>query len=115
MNLEKKMEVITKAIANTKGEEVIIYDFREVNPFIDRAIVCSASNMRQVAAIAQNIKEECRKEAMSIRVEGNSESRWILVDADEIIVHIFLDEEREVYKLERLYADLERLESKYDV
>ncbi len=113
--LETIMENVTKAISMTKGEDVIIYNFSTVNPFIDRAVVCSASNLRQVSAIAQNLKDECRMNGINVRVEGNSNSKWVLVDLDEVIVHIFLDEEREVYNLERLYKDLERLESEYNV
>ncbi len=113
--LDAIMSSVATAIRGTKGEDVIVYDFTSVNPFIDRAVLCSASNLRQVNAIAQNIKDECRKNGLDVRVEGNSNSKWVLVDLDEVIVHIFLDEEREVYKLERLYSDLPRLEQEYDV
>lgn len=109
--MEKKIKIILDAIANTKGEDVIVYDFTQVNPFIDRVIICSASNMRQVYAIATNVREKSKENHYSLRMEGNQDSRWILLDIDEIIVHIFLDEEREVYRLERLYHDLPRLEA----
>lgn len=115
MLVENKINVILDAIGKVKGEDIIIYDFTSINPFIDRAIICSANNMRQVYAIAQMIKEKCRENKFDVRVEGNQDSRWILLDIDEIIVHVFLDDEREVYKLERLYGDLPRLESNYDL
>lgn len=113
--LELIMDCVCNAIRKTKGEDVIVYEFNTINPFIDRAVITSASNLRQVNAIAQNIKDECRQQGLEVRVEGNSNSRWVLVDLDEVIVHIFLDEERDVYKLERLYSDLTRLESEYNV
>lgn len=115
MLVENKINVILDAIGKVKGEDIIIYDFTSINPFIDRVIICSANNMRQVYAIAQMIKEKCRENKIGVRVEGNQDSRWILLDIDEIIVHVFLDDEREVYKLERLYGDLPRLESNYDL
>ena len=65
--------------------------------------------MRQVHAIAVNIRDKCREYGISVRIEGNDDSRWILLDIDTIIVHVFLDEERDVYRLERLYSDLPRI------
>lgn len=115
MLVENKIKIILDAIGKVKGEDIIIYDFTSINPFIDRVIICSANNMRQVYAIAQMIKEKCRENQIDVRIEGNQDSRWILLDIDEIIVHVFLDDEREVYKLERLYGDLPRLESNYDL
>lgn len=115
MLVENKIKIILDAIGKVKGEDIIIYDFTSINPFIDRVILCSANNMRQVYAIAQMIKEKCRENQIDVRIEGNQDSRWILLDIDEIIVHVFLDDEREVYKLERLYGDLPRLESNYDL
>lgn len=115
MLVENKINVILDAIGKVKGEDIIIYDFTSINLFIDRVIICSANNMRQVYAIAQMIKEKCRENKIDVRVEGNQDSRWILLDIDEIIVHVFLDDEREIYKLERLYGDLPRLESNYDL
>lgn len=113
--LENKIKVILEEISRTRGEDILIYDFTSVNPFIDRVIICSAGNMRQVSAIAHNVKDKCRECGYDVRVEGDDSSRWILIDIDTVIVHVFLDEEREFYHLERLYADLPRLEQNYDL
>ncbi|MDH6366071.1 MULTISPECIES: ribosome silencing factor [Breznakia] len=110
--MENKVQVILEAIANTKGEDVMMYDFTSLNPFIDRVIITSADNLRQVYAIASNIEDALKENDLRIHhFEGDKNSRWILIDADEVIVHVFLDEERSVYKLERLYGDLPRLET----
>lgn len=101
------LNIVQKAIDEKKGEHVLKFDFCSINPFIDDSIICSASNIRQVHAIAQNIKDRVREHGYDIRsMEGNSESRWVLVDIDTIIVHVFLQEEREHFQLEKLYADL---------
>lgn len=114
--MEKKLEVILNAINKTKGEEILVYDFTALNPFIDRVVITHADNLRQVFAIANNIRDELKEKGYTIHhFEGSRDSRWILIDADEIVVHIFLDEERDLYQLERLYADLPRLESQYNV
>ncbi len=115
MELKDRVQMIIDEITRTRGEDILVYDFTSVNPFIDRVIICSAKNMRQVNAIAQNIKDKCRECNLPVRVEGNDTSRWILIDVDTIIVHVFFDEERAFYHLERLYADLPRLEQDYDL
>ena len=101
------LNIVIKAIGEKKGEHIIKYDFHTLNPFIDHVILCSASNIRKVHAIAQNVKERVREHGYTIRsMEGNNESRWVLVDLDTIIVHVFLQEERDHFQLEKLYADL---------
>ena len=112
--MENKIKLILDAIHKTRGEDIIIYDFTSLNPFIDRVIITSASNMRQVHAMAVNIRDKCKENGISVRIEGNQDSRWILLDIDTIIVHVFLDEERDVYRLERLYSDLPRI-NEYDL
>lgn len=114
IKMEKKLEAALEAIRNTKGENTLIYDFTAVNPFIDRVVITSASNMRQVFAIAINIRDKCKEKEIAVKIEGNQDSRWVLVNIDTVIVHVFLDEEREIYHLERLYSDLPRVEG-YDL
>ena len=114
-SLEKKMKVILEAIDKGKGEDIVVFDFTSVSPFIDRVIITSANNMRKVHAIADRIKEQCREYDFAVRMEGNQDSKWILLDAGEVIVHVFYDEERDVYRLERLYGDLPRWEGQYDL
>lgn len=105
--MNELLDIVKKAIGEKKGEHVLKYDFCELNPFIDHVIICSASNVRQVHAIADNVKDRVREHGYSIRsIEGGSESRWVLVDLDSIIVHVFVQEEREHFQLEKLYADL---------
>ena len=105
-----KLEVILDGIRKTRGEDCIIYDFNTLNPFIDKMVITSADNMRQVFAIANNVKTNLKEHDYDIRsFEGNRDSRWILIDADEIVVHVFLREERALYALDNLYADLDKV------
>ncbi|MEG0823521.1 MAG: ribosome silencing factor [Erysipelotrichaceae bacterium] len=111
--MDKILEVVYKAIDEIKGENVTTYDFKKINPFIDAVVITSASNLRQVYSIADNIKVKMREAGYEkIRLEGNSQSRWVLVDLDTVIVHVFLEEEREVYQLDRLYADLDQISNR---
>lgn len=105
--MEELLHIVQKAIDEKKGERVLLYDFRSLNPFIDHVVICSAPSIRQAHAIADNIKDRVRESGYTIRsMEGNSESRWVLVDLNSIIVHVFMNEERDHFQLEKLYADL---------
>lgn len=105
--MDKDLQVIVKAIDDKKGTDILIYEYSALNPFIDYTVIASANNQRQVYAIADSILDCAREHGICVkRMEGNRDSRWILIDLHTIIVHVFLDEEREVYRLEQLYADL---------
>ncbi|MFV0381782.1 MAG: ribosome silencing factor [Breznakia sp.] len=114
--MEEKLKIIVDAIQSTNGYDIIIYDFTSINPFIDRVVLCDGDNQRQVYALANNIRDALKTRGYDVKhFEGNKESKWILLDVDDIIVHVFLDEERHFYALEKLYADLARLEQHYDL
>lgn len=107
--MEEIVAIVQKAIDEKKGEYPLIYEFSSLNPFIDHVVICSASSVRQVHAIADNIKDRVREHGYDIRaMEGSSESSWVLVDLNTVVVHVFTSEERDHFKLEKLYADLPR-------
>lgn len=105
--MSDNIKTVVKAIEDKKGNNILVYDYHTLNPFIDYTIIASASNQRQVYAIASNVVDEARLAGMIVkRMEGSKDSKWILVDLDTVIVHIFMDDERSIYRLEQLYADL---------
>ena len=105
--MSEMLEVLRKAIDEKKGERTIIYEFSSLNPFIDHVIITEASNLRQVYAIASNIVDRMKEHNFPVRsMDGDKDSRWVLVDLHSVIVHVFLDEERDHFQLEKLYADL---------
>ncbi len=103
-------EIVIQAILEKKGEQVYVYDCRALTPFVDDMIVVSTRNIRQNNAIAQNIKDRVKEAGLNreIRLEGKADSRWLLIDIDEVVVHLFVSDERNVYQLDRLYADCPR-------
>lgn len=108
-------EIVLKAISEKKGFDIKEYDTRSLTPFMDSMIVVSTTNIRQNNAIAQNIKD-CLKENGfdgTIRIEGNADSKWLLIDLKEIVVQLFVKDERQVYQLDRLYRDVPVIE--YDL
>jgi ribosome-associated protein len=79
---------------------------------VDWFVLASAGNPRQARTIAEEVEEQLRRHDGSgpLRVEGADDARWILLDFGDIAVHVFLDEARSFYDLDRLWADVARLD-----
>ncbi len=74
--------------------------------FCDYFIIASGSSSRQVKAISDNIKEKAyQKGITSLHIEGYSEGSWVLMDFHDVVAHIFIQDARDFYNLERLWAD----------
>lgn len=102
----KKIEVILKASDNKKAYNFVILNVSKISSITDYFIICSANNERQTVAIADEIMDKCNKEGIGFYYkEGFETGRWILLVTDNIIVHIFHRDEREVYDLESLWYD----------
>ena len=98
-----------RAAASKKAERVVILDMRELLVITDYFVIAGASNERQVKTIAEEIQSAARALGVKpVRREGERDARWILLDFVDFVVHVFLDEEREYYDLERLWADAPR-------
>lgn len=94
------------AAASVKPSYLAVLDLRGLCSFTDHFLICSASSARQVRAIAQRIEE--RLDEVHVRLahrEGMGEARWILLDYQDVVIHIFDDATREFYDLERLWGD----------
>lgn len=100
-------QLALRAAEAKKAEGIRILDLREVTSFADYFLICSGSNQRQNQAIWDEIALRLKKEAgeTPINVEGFENGEWILGDFGDLIVHIFSEEKREYYQLERLWRD----------
>lgn len=101
------LKTILKALSDKKASDIVVYDTHEATPFMETMIVCSSDNIRQNNALAQNLKDALWEAGYDggYKVEGTKESRWILVDLKDIVVHLFIRDERSLYQLDRLYDD----------
>jgi len=99
-------QIAAKAALEKLASDVLIIDVSDKFPLSDMFVIASGQNTRQVSSIVDEIEKELLKlKVKSIRKEGTSESQWILLDFSEIIVHVQLAENRELYALERLWKD----------
>lgn len=104
MNL---LNVIVKTIDDKKAEDINIIDMTNISSLASYYVICSVNSERQASAIAHELEKELLSNNLPYNhTEGKySNSKWILVDADEVIIHIFTNDEREVYNLDLLWAD----------
>ncbi|MHC1736260.1 MAG: ribosome silencing factor [Erysipelotrichaceae bacterium] len=104
--MSELLQVVVNAVDDKKANQIIVLDMHEVNPWVDYFVVCDAQSLRQVHAIADNAVEQAEKAGFYVdHVEGGEESDWLLVDCGNVVVHVFSAEARQVYQLERLWAD----------
>jgi ribosome-associated protein len=102
------LESITKGIFEKNGQNVLKIDLRKLeNTITDYFVICHASSGTQVSAICDSVDDTVRKETglKPLHIEGLENSFWVLLDYGEVIVHIFLEEYRNFYNLESLWAD----------
>ena len=103
------MDLAAEAAAGVKPRHLVILDLRGICAFADHFVIVSADSDRQVRAIAERITE--RLDAAKVRArhrEGYPHGQWILLDYQDVIVHIFTESLRQYYNLERLWADAPR-------
>ena len=97
---------ICSAALDKKAEDVRVLDISEMTVISDAFIICSGTSKPQVKAICDNIEHQMTKEGIKpSKVDGYNEARWIVMDYNDAIVHVFLDEDRFFYNLERLWAN----------
>lgn len=100
-------------LADDKGAtEIVAIDVSELLGYTDYLIICTARNERQAKAIADEVQVRLKREdgLLPSRIEGLPEARWILLDYLDCILHVFVPETRELYRLEQLWGEAPRLE-----
>jgi ribosome-associated protein len=96
-----------RAADEKQGVDTRVIDVSEVMPIVGLFVVTSAGNPRLVRTIAGEIEDQIRllHRRSPLRTEGLSESQWILLDYGDVVVHIFAEDTRRFYEIERLYRD----------
>ena len=107
----RRVAVAAAAASAKKGSDTVALDVGDIISITDAFVITSGTNVRQVRTIVDEI-EKAMKEQLSApptSVEGLDDATWVLLDFGDIVVHVFLDETRAYYELERLWADAPRI------
>jgi ribosome-associated protein len=99
-------DLVVDAASDKKAEDILVLNVSEVTTIADLFVIVSGRGERQVQAIADEIVEKAKAAGRQpVGIEGYTAGRWILIDLGDVVVHAFVPEEREVYRLERLWGD----------
>jgi len=103
--LQKVREAVSAA-DDRKAVDLKVLHLEKVTDFTDYFLVCSGTSERQVQAIADAVQERLREnKARPLHVEGYNRGQWVLLDYGDLVVHVFQEEPRRYYALERLWGD----------
>ena len=106
--LETMKQAVIDAIEDIKGFDISVMDVRKLTSMTNYMIVASANSSRQAKAVADNVREKLKEKGYEIRgTEGEKEGEWVLVDLNDIVVHIMVPTTRAYYNLEQLWGEAE--------
>jgi ribosome silencing factor RsfS/YbeB/iojap len=104
--LDRLQAVIVGSLDDDKAENIITMDLEGKAMFCDRMVIASGLADRQISAMAQHLSEKLKDAGLKrVQVEGAGGSDWVLIDAGDIVVHLFKPEARTMYALERMWGE----------
>ena len=104
-DVEKLHKLVLKSLYDDQALEITTIPLEGKSSIADHMVVASGRSTRQVAAMATKLAEKIKQEfGKSVRIEGLPAADWVLIDADDVIVHLFRPEVRSFYNLERMWA-----------
>ena len=115
MTSNEKTQLICKILSDKKADGIVYIAVENKTSLCDYFIIAGGRSKTQVKSLAENLEEKLKKEydIGPRRTEGIQGGRWAVLDYEDVIVHLFGDEERDFYRLERLWEDGENL-TRYD-
>lgn len=106
METKEIAQKIAAAANDKKAKDILLLNMEGLSPVTDFYVVCSVGNSTLVKAIADNIEDKLAEAGVHpTHKEGYADARWVLLDYGDVVAHVFLEEERDFYNLEQLWAD----------
>ena len=110
MQEENKVSEIARILDKKLAENIVVLKVDNITSITDYYVIATARNTTHAKSLCDEIEEKMQKQSVSPKsIEGYQSAMWILMDFENVIVHIFYDETRKFYDLERLWADAERI------
>ena len=110
-NITKEIKTIVDALEDKKGLDISVLDLSKVSDVTDCFVICSGTNRSQIQALADGVEEALgRKGILHRGIEGYDTANWILLDYGDFVVHIFDKDSRDMYDLERVWGDADKVE-----
>lgn len=106
---DELLELIEQTLDNNKAEDIVTIDLKGKTSIANFMVVASGTSNRHVAALADKLKYELKQKGYTASSEGEEKANWVLIDAFDVIVHIFCPEVREFYNLEKMWNSVAEL------
>ena len=98
------LRLVLASLDDDKAEEVVQIDLRGRSDVADYMVICSGRSTRQVASISEKLVDRLKQDLkLASRIEGKDTGDWVLIDAGDVIVHVFRPEVRDFYQLEKMW------------
>jgi ribosome-associated protein len=111
-----KARLLTEAALELKAEDPVVLDMREVSSFADTFVILSGRSDRHVRSVAEAVIDAIKQAGEDLLgSEGLDDGHWVLIDSNDVVIHVFDPEAREHFDLERLWADAPRLDLAQDL
>ena len=91
------------SLEDDKGEDILVIDLRGRSSMADHMVIATGNSSRQVVAMAEHLAEKLKAQRLRVALEGLSQADWVLLDAGDVVVHLFRPEVRSYYNLERMW------------
>jgi ribosome-associated protein len=106
LSARDKAVIVASWLLDKKAKEVLAIDVAPFNPICDAIVLASAANVRQAKALADYVLERCGEEGYSyLGMEGHRLGQWVLLDLNDVLVHIFQEDMRSFYNMEGLWSE----------
>lgn len=107
MHIDALKSLVINALEDLKAQDIAVLDVSRLTSVTDLMVVASGTSSRHVAALAEHVVQAAKEQGVPpLGVEGENGTDWVLVDLGNLVVHLMLPETRQLYDLERLWADL---------
>lgn len=97
------LELVTKVLDDNKAEDIVTIDLKGKTSIANYMVIASGTSNRHVASLADKLKYELKQRGFKVSSEGEEKANWVLIDAFDVIIHIFCPEVREFYNLEKMW------------
>ncbi len=106
MTANELVQLSVKAADDKRAEDIVVLDVQGISLVADYFMICHGNSEKQVEAIARELKDQAQESGFEVRrLEGLEQSRWVLIDLGDVIVHVFHRDDRSYYNLEKLWGD----------
>lgn len=106
MDSKDLLKLVVEAGDGRRAEDIIALKVDEISPMADYFVIMTGGSDRQVQAITNAIVEKAHEEKLKIgSVEGKNQAQWVLIDLGDVVVHVFREETRQFYNLEKLWSE----------